>query len=551
MQNKMVKKLVSISLLITFTGLSSALFADVYALLVGVGKYRSAKFTPLKGPPNDLALVEKVLRENYGVSNITILKDEMASSQRILDEFMRLKSTTGKNDVIFFYFSGHGTQVKDRNGDEADGWDEALVAYDYNQETRTGLILDESLATVLNEMADRQVLSVIDSCHSGTITRSVITGKFISRWIPPSEYTGTQHTFFAGINPGMNDQQLPPKHILMSACQDAQEALETELPFDGNYHGLFTAFFAKGLEGDADINGDGKITFRELYDNVSENLRTIREDQVPAVAVRDEKSLDLPFLSGKPSLKLKSWKPRNLEKVLIKSQGITGDKLAYTSRGFRMIFTETGTDWDFLLKSTDSSYKLYDQAGDMIQKSGSTQNLLKRIDAIVLATAFNELKNKKQGFNLFVNVGTFGRYYFMEGDKIQYKIHSEKDCHLLWLNIDAEGYVSVLLPNNMSSGDRNLIKKDIQYTIPGEDIGRNFDFKVFPPFGKEVFKLIGTTSPINLKTLFPGCIEENSWLFSLKESACHSWDFYKKLKSLLSQANDWAETSIEIETRGR
>lgn len=547
----MDKKLVSSLLLITFIGISSALFAEIHALLVGVGKYRSAEFTPLNGPPNDLVLVEKVLRGNYGVSNITILKDEMATSHRILAEFKKLKSKTVKNDIIFFYFSGHGTQEKDMNGDEADGWDEALVAYDYNQETRAGLILDESLAKIFNDLADRQVLSVIDSCHSGTITRSAITGKFKSRWVPPSERRGTQHTFFAGINPGMNDQQLPPKHILMSACQDAQEALETELPFYGNYHGLFTAFFVKGLQGDADINGDGKITFRELYDNVSANLRSTREEQVPAVAVSDEKSLDLPFLSSKPRLKLKSWKPKNLEKVFIKSQGITRDKLTYSSRGFRMIFTETGTDWDYLLKRTDNSFELYDRTGDMIQKSNSIQTLLKRIDAIVLATAFNELKNMKQSFNLFVNAGNFGRYYFMEGDRIQYKIRSEKDCHLLWLNIDAEGYVSVLLPNNTPSGNRNLLKKGIRYTIPGEDIGRNFDFEVIPPFGKEVFKLIGTTSPINLKTLFPGCIEENSWLFSLKESACHSWNFYKKLKNLLSQSSDWAETSIEIETRGR
>jgi hypothetical protein len=337
----------------------------------------------------------------------------------------------------------------------------------------------------------------------------------------------------------------------MSACQDAQEALETVFPLDGKYHGLFTAFFVKGLQGDADINGDGKITFRELYDNVSANLRSIRKDQVPAVAVRDEKSLDLPFLSGKPSLRLKSWKPRNLEKVFIKSQGITRDKLTYTSRGFRMIFTETGTDWDFLLKRKGSSFELYDRAGDLIRKSSSTRGLLQRIDAIVLAIAFNELKNIKQHFNLFVNAGNFGRYYFMEGDKIQYKIRSEKDCHLLWLNIDAGGYVSVLLPNNTSSGNRNFLKKGIRYTIPGENIGRDFEFEVFPPFGKEVFKLIGTTSPVNLKTLFPGCIEENSWLFSLKKTACHSWDFYKKLKNLLSQASDWAESSIEIETRGR
>lgn len=546
----MFKKLLSSLLVITCIGISNTLFADIHALLVGVGKYRSTKFTPLNGPSHDLDLVEKVLRGNYGVSNITILKNEMATSQRILAEFKKMKSRTGKDDIIFFYFSGHGTQVKDRNGDEADGWDEALVAYDYNHETKAGLILDESLAMVFNEMADRQVLSAIDSCHSGTITRSVITGKFISRWIPPSERTRTQHTFFAGVNPGMNDKQLPPKHILMSACQDAQEALETVFPLDGQYHGLFTAFFVKGLQGDADINGDGKITFRELYDNISANLRSIRKDQVPAVAVRDEKSLDLPFLSGKPRLKLKSWKPRNLEKVFVKFQGITRGMLTYSSKGFRMIFTETGTEWDFLLKRTGSSYELYDHAGDLIQKSRSSLNLLRRIDVIVLATGFNELKNIKQSFNLFANAGNFSRYYFMEGEKVQYKIRSEKDCYLLWLNIDSEGNVTVLLPNNQRGGDQNFLKKGIKYTIPGE-LGINFEFEVCEPFGKEVFKLIGAKHNINVETLFPRCQDEFSHFFNLDNPSCNSWEFYKKLKYLLSKTSNWAEASIEIETKGK
>ena len=79
-----------------------------------------------------------------------------------------------RGDVIAFQFSGHGTTLPDKSGDEAGGdspgQDEALCPYDF---TSGRFIIDDELATVFDEAAQRgvHVTSFIDCCHSGSITR--------------------------------------------------------------------------------------------------------------------------------------------------------------------------------------------------------------------------------------------------------------------------------------------------------------------------------------------------------------------------------------------
>ena len=73
-----------------------------------------------------------------------------------------------RGDSLFFHYSGHGSRLHDDNGDEASGWDDALVPLDY--ETR-GLILDDEVFVRLCAplQAGVQLTCVMDCCHSATI----------------------------------------------------------------------------------------------------------------------------------------------------------------------------------------------------------------------------------------------------------------------------------------------------------------------------------------------------------------------------------------------
>lgn len=63
---------------------------------------------------------------------------------------------------IYIYYSGHGTQRTDLDGDEADGKDEAFVFKD-------GVLLDDEIATIINNMKCSKLVCIADSCHSGTV----------------------------------------------------------------------------------------------------------------------------------------------------------------------------------------------------------------------------------------------------------------------------------------------------------------------------------------------------------------------------------------------
>jgi len=74
------------------------------------------------------------------------------------------------DDTAIVTFSGHGTYIPDRSGDEDDRRDEALCPFDLNM----NLLLDDELRDLLaNRAAGSRVLIITDCCHSGTMTRGI------------------------------------------------------------------------------------------------------------------------------------------------------------------------------------------------------------------------------------------------------------------------------------------------------------------------------------------------------------------------------------------
>jgi hypothetical protein len=71
-------------------------------------------------------------------------------------------------DVLWLHFSGHGTQVKDKNGDETDGMDESICPVDFK---KAGVIIDDEIRRdVIDVLPEGVTLyAVFDCCHSGTM----------------------------------------------------------------------------------------------------------------------------------------------------------------------------------------------------------------------------------------------------------------------------------------------------------------------------------------------------------------------------------------------
>jgi hypothetical protein len=142
------------------------------ALLIGINYFRTK--AELKGCINDVKNVKAFLLQHGYIDSpqsMLILTDDNPRQQplkrNIISACQWLVKDAVAGDRLFFHYSGHGGQQEDKNGDEADGYDETILPLDYAKE---GHIVDDDLHNMLVKplKAGVKLTAVFDSCHSGT-----------------------------------------------------------------------------------------------------------------------------------------------------------------------------------------------------------------------------------------------------------------------------------------------------------------------------------------------------------------------------------------------
>src|SRR6266581_2015789 len=96
------------------------------ALLAGINDYPGRQ-NDLQGCVNDITNVCDVLVKYFGFASadVTLLQDKHATKAAILDGLKALVARSSAGDLLVFHYSGHGSQVRDADGDELDdGLDE-------------------------------------------------------------------------------------------------------------------------------------------------------------------------------------------------------------------------------------------------------------------------------------------------------------------------------------------------------------------------------------------------------------------------------------------
>ncbi len=147
------KALTIIALLVSFT---LAYSAQKRALVIGVATNTEDSKWASTHADND-ARVMKATLEQKGFQHVTMITNEQATKLAVVNAINAIYDDCEEGDVFVFYFSGHGQLVKDQNGDEFDGYDEALVLYGapkyydglYRNESH---LLDEELSKMLNKV---------------------------------------------------------------------------------------------------------------------------------------------------------------------------------------------------------------------------------------------------------------------------------------------------------------------------------------------------------------------------------------------------------------
>jgi len=128
----------------------------------------------LSGCQNDVLNMKDYLVDVHGFAeeNLNILMDDGVhldpTKDNILAAYEQIVADSQPGDVVYCHYSGHGSKVRDRNGDESDGYDETIVPVDYYS---AGQIKDDDLLKklVLPMAAGVFATSIMDCCHSGTI----------------------------------------------------------------------------------------------------------------------------------------------------------------------------------------------------------------------------------------------------------------------------------------------------------------------------------------------------------------------------------------------
>jgi len=249
------------------------------ALVIGIMDYQDPNIRPpLYGPEGDAKAFEKLLVDklHFDPEKIERLTNSQATRQGILDALQRLVEKTGQGDRVVLYYSGHGDWIDDQppgdpRHDESDGKDEVLVAYDAQVNNPKTYVLDDEVNAALRQLQGRKVLAVIDSCHSGTVTRGA----------SGDDLAGVKTPHFG--NPGLSrgpdelDKQTQVEGNFIQRSGEAGEdwvaffavspnqlALETPERDKIHYHGVFTKAFIDGVNGEADENRDRRVAYHEL-----------------------------------------------------------------------------------------------------------------------------------------------------------------------------------------------------------------------------------------------------------------------------------------------
>jgi hypothetical protein len=207
------------------------------ALLIGISNYQSG-LPPLAGSRNDVLLIRELLAQKYGFdrANIRIMIDEEATRAGIFAAVRELSEVAAPDDIVLIHYSGHGSQAPDTNGDEPDGKDETILPYDSRM---PGIpdITDDDLNALIGSFRSESVIVVLDSCHSGTGTRSG-PSQVAQRWVAPD----TRRELYEKIaTRQVVNLPISENHVFFAAAQESESELDGPFGPDNMRLGLFTA----------------------------------------------------------------------------------------------------------------------------------------------------------------------------------------------------------------------------------------------------------------------------------------------------------------------
>jgi len=233
-----------------------------WALLVGIANYPSSEefeIQQLKAPVKDVnalaAFLKDPKRGDFDSDHVFTLTDEKATRREILITFNDIARRATPEDLVLFYFSGHGYRPSDSEITY-------LIPFDHDmRDLDITCINFDDLAKKIREMEASKVVVILDACHAGGVkptgARAAASAGLVQRYLEAF-------------------QKSEGRALLLSSD-------ESEVSWETKENGIFTLFLLEGLNGKADTNGDGIVTFTEVALHVEDTVPKFTRENFPQV----------------------------------------------------------------------------------------------------------------------------------------------------------------------------------------------------------------------------------------------------------------------------
>ncbi|HTY21737.1 MAG TPA: ankyrin repeat domain-containing protein [Desulfomonilaceae bacterium] len=221
---------------------------DLYALVVGVSKYRDAKVPKLEYSDKDAKAFGEFLetqKEIFKETNVTYLLNEKATKSEVEKYLYYTLPKAGKSDTVILFFSGHGAY------DPLRPKEFLFLPYDTEPKYLGTSAVKMSGLEFLKGIEAGRVLIIADACYAGGFSEG-----------NPKSLAPSLELFRQEIRNSSG------RAIITSG---REEELSWELPNRSN--SVFTRNLLLGLKGKADKNNDGIVTLRDAYEYAYQKTR--------------------------------------------------------------------------------------------------------------------------------------------------------------------------------------------------------------------------------------------------------------------------------------
>ena len=243
---------------------------DAVALIIANRNYANRDIPMVKFAHRDGEFMRQYLVTTLGYSDENIIVVQDATLGNMKTALQQLANAAKKRKAVFVYYTGHGAPDP-----ESKSAFFVPVDSDPNYVANSGFALTDFYAQLANIKASA-ITVVVDACFSGGSDQGMII-----RNISP-------------VYLEVDDQGPVAKHITVFSSSSGEEVSSW---YPEKQHSLYTYFFLKGIQGEADADADRTTTVGEMQTYLEGTVtyaakRRNNRQQTPQVtAGRDERVL--------------------------------------------------------------------------------------------------------------------------------------------------------------------------------------------------------------------------------------------------------------------